>query len=230
MLVTSRKASPTWSGEKTGKPKIDLATSLRRDHYLQKYCVDRLSIHVYLRLKQTWTTRNWEHFSVVSCNILSTPQCAATLKSTITVLGLNCSTLSLRLAGHILVQKLDFWDGNAINCSKISASIRLVYCVRLFKNNKQPYNVIPAKQYSHFFSATIFQLTNVNTVSVATCQDSSFRSVLSRNRNSSDGTATRPRPRRLRYRSSNLRRARNYPSSKNAQFWGLPSLLFNKHQ
>jgi hypothetical protein len=49
------------------------------------------------------------------------------------------------------VQKLEFWDGKAINFSKISASIRLMYSVRLFKNNKQAYNVIPAKQYSLFF-------------------------------------------------------------------------------
>jgi hypothetical protein len=127
--------------------------------------------------------------------------------------GVNCPTLSLCTAE----QKLDFWGGNAIIFSKISVSIRIMHSARLFRNNKQAYNVIPAKQYSIFFSATTFQLMNVNMVSASTWQDSSFRSVVSRNRNSSDGTVTGLWARRLRYRSSILRRARSYPFSKNAQ-------------
>ena len=68
---------------------------------------------------------------------------------------------------------------------------------------------------------------NVNMVSASTCQDSSFRYVLSWNRNSSDGTVTRLCARRLDSQKGNKLPVLQKPPD---QFWGLPSLLFNKHQ
>jgi len=147
MLVTLRNASPTWPGDKTGKPKIDFSHEPSSGS-LSSEVLCRPTVYSCVPTRETGLTQTkLRAFQRCLCNILSTPQCAATAKSIITVLELKCPTLSLCIAVHNLVQKRDFWDGDAINFSKIrvSASIRLMYSVRLFKNNMQAYNLLPAK-------------------------------------------------------------------------------------
>ena len=211
MLVILRNASPTWSGDKTDQPKIDFSHEPSSGS-LSSEVLCRPTFYSRVPTSETGFTqtkvRAYQR-SIIQHTFYSTmcplSQCW----------GLNCPTLSLCIAGHILVQKLDFWDGNVKkNFQNICFHSTHVH-VRLFKNNKQAYNVIAAKRNSLFFSATIFQLTNVNMVSASTCQGSSFRSAVSRNRNSSDGTVTELCARRLRYRSSIPRRLRSCPFNSN---------------
>jgi hypothetical protein len=177
------------------------------------YIVDRLSIRVYLRLTQAWPRWNREHFSVASCNILSTPQCVTISKFVVTVFGLKCPTHSLCIDGQIIVQKLYFWHGDKRNCSKILLLLDSYKVYSCSEHIKQVYNVMPAKTIQFFFFTKLFQLPNTHSVSVSTYQNSSFRWFVSRNLTSSVGTVTKLWAGRLKGHSSIPGRARNFPFS-----------------